>query len=195
MPAENTSFPTLFRTWIPAANQSYNCTIIQAVRATNALPAFFKDIEFGEPIKQRYTYGTLGCNNPVKYVIGEARSMYPNRSISCVVSLGTGAENVIGLDRPDAFQRLLPTNLIGVLKCIATDCEKTSEETARELAAQSILYCRLNVDQGLQDVSLAEWEKLEAVQLHTVQYLQKYVVDGHITQIVQALSGMFLVFT
>ena len=178
---------------MPVANPSYNCTIIQAVRATNALPNFFKDIEFGEPIKQRYTYGALHCNNPVKYVINEARSMYPNRPISCVLSLGKGAENVIGLD-PDASQRQLHTNLIGVLRGIADDCEKKSEETAKELSSRSILYCRLNVDQGLQGLSLAEGEKVEEVRLHTVQYLHKHEVNQHIAQIVKALKGMFLEF-
>jgi len=57
MPAGNFSFPFLFRTWIPAANQTYNCTIIEAARATTASPSFFKGIEFGEPVKQKYLDG------------------------------------------------------------------------------------------------------------------------------------------
>jgi len=189
-PAENVSFPSLFRTWIPAANRTYNCTIVEAARATSAAPTFFKSIEFGEPIKQRYLDGGLGCNNPVKQVIDEARSLYPNRPISCVISLGTGAANVIGMERPDAFQNLLPMNLIAVLKGIATDCENISEQIARDLSAQAILYVRLNVDQGLQGVSLAEWEKLSAVQLHTLQYLQKYEVGQKVDHLVRVLKSM-----
>ena len=190
MPAGSFSFPSLFRTWTPVANQTYNCTILEATRATSAAPTFFKGIEFGKPIKQRYLDGGLGFNNPVKLVIQEAESLFPNCPISAVVSLGTGAANVIGLDRPDAFQKLLPTNLIGALKGIATDCEKTSEQTARELSSSSVSYYRLNVDQGLQGVSLAEWEKLEDVQLHTLQYLQKYEVGQRVDQLVQMLKGV-----
>ena len=190
MPAENVSFPSLFRTWTPTANQTYNCTIVEAARATSAAPTFFKSIEFGEPIKQRYLDGGLGCNNPVKHLVDEARSLYPNRLISCVISLGTGAPNVVGMERPDAFQNLLPTDLITVLKGIATDCEKISEQIARELSGQSILYVRLNVDQGLQGVSLAEWEKLKDVQLHTVQYLQKYEVGQKVDGLVRVLKSM-----
>ena len=192
MPAENFNFPSLFRTWTPTANQTYNCTIVEAARATTAAPTFFKSTEFGEPVKQRYLDGGLGCNNPAKYVIDEAKSLYPNRSISCVISLGTGAANVVGMKRPVAFQNILPTNLIAVLRGIATDCEKISEQIARDFA-QSILYCRLNVDQGLQGVSLAEWEKLNDVQLHTLHYLQRYEIGRKVDQLVGVLKSKLII--
>jgi len=72
---------------------------------------------------------------------------------------------------------------------MASDCEKLSEETARDAANQSFSYCRLNVDQGLQHVSLAEWEKLKDVQLHTLQYLQKHDVGQKVDRLVQVLRG------
>jgi len=189
MPAGDFSFPSLFRSWTPVANQTYNCTIVEAARATSAAPTFFKAIEFGEPMRQRYIDGGFGCNNPVRHVIEEAKSLFSSRPISCVISLGTGAADIIGLDRADAFQRLLPTNLIRVLKGMATACEKCSEETARDAAAHSFQYIRLNVDQGLQHVSLAECEKLNDVQLHTSQYLKKYDVGQKVDHLVQVLKG------
>src|SRR6266571_3366143 len=104
MLAKNMRFPTLFRTWTPAANQAYGCTIIEAIRATTAAPNFFKAVEFGEPTKQRYLDGGLRCNNPVQHVVEEAKFLFPDRPISCVVSLGTGIMSVIGLEQPDTFQ-------------------------------------------------------------------------------------------
>jgi len=187
MPAGNFSFPSLFRTWIPAANRTYDCTIVEAARATTADPTFFKGTEFGEPIRLTYLDGGLRCNNPVKYVIDEARSHFPDRLISCVISLGTGAANVIGLEGPDGF---LPRKFIRILKAIAADCEICSEETARSSVAQSFSYFRLNVDQGLQTVSLAEWKKLEAVNLHTLQYLRKHDVGEKVDRLVQVLKGV-----
>lgn len=188
MPAGNFSFPSLFRSWIPIANQAYNCTIVEAVRATTAAPTFFKAIEFGEPIKQKYFYGALGCNNPIEYVIEEAKFLFPNRPVSCILSLGTGVADIVGLDRPNAFQRVSPTRLIKVLKGIATDCEKPSEGIARD-AAQSFLYCRLSVDQGIQQVSPGGWEQLDKVQSHTLQYLRKHEVGQKIDCLVQVLKG------
>jgi len=181
--------PSLFRSWSPVADQTYNCTIVEAARATTVIPTFFKPIEFGGQIKQRYIDGGLNCSNPVASVIDEARLLFPSRSISCVISLGTGAANTIGLDRADAFQRQLPVNSIQVLKGIATDSELGSYRTARDAATQSFLYFRLNVDQGLQRVSLTEWESLPEVNLHTLNYLRKHDVQQKVDQLVQVLKG------
>ena len=94
------------------------------------------------------------------------------------------------MEHPDAFQNLLPTNIIAVLKGMATDSEYMSEVIARELSSRSILYVRLNVDQGLQGVSLAEWEKLSHVGLHTEVYLQRSEVEQKVDRLVDVLKRM-----
>jgi len=191
MLAGNLRFPTLFRSWLPPSNQNYNCSIVQAARATTAAPTFFKAIEFGHPTAQRYLDGGLQCNNPVKYVVEEARSLYPDRAISCVLSLGTGTTGVIGLERPDAFQNMLPTKLVGVLRAIATDCNEQSEAMARQLYQRDKpnSYFRLNVNEGLHNVSLAEWSRLNEVETHTVQYLRTNDVGQKVDQLVELLKG------
>ena len=190
MPEGNFNSPFLFRSWSPVANQTYDCTIVEAARATSAAPTFFKAIEFGEPIRQRYIDGGFGCNNPVRHVIEEAKSLFPTRPISCVISLGTGAAGIIGLDQANVFQRLLRRSLIKALIGIATDCERRSEETAQDAARLKLFqYTRLNVNQGLQHVSLAEWEKLAEVQLHTLQYLKTQSVGESVDRLVKVLRG------
>jgi len=192
MLAKNMRFPALFRTWTPAANQAYGCTIIEAVRATTAAPTFFKAVEFGEPTKQRYLDGGLRCNNPILQVVEEAKILFRDRPISCVVSLGTGIMSVIGLEQPDTFQNFLPSKFIRVLKGIATDCEQQSEAMAKQLhlSENPNSYFRLNVDEGLQGVTLAEWNRLNEVETHTVQYLRKHEVGQKVDQLVQILKGM-----
>ena len=192
MPAEDPRYPTLFRTWRPAEHPNYNCTILEAARATTASPSFFKAIKIGGSIKLRYIDGGLLCNNPVRYVFEQARTLFgPTYPISCVISLGTGTENVIGLEQPDAFQRIIPTKLISVLKNIATDCERVSEEMATELSRPEHppLYVRLNVNYGLQNVSLAEWEKMPEVVAHTLGYLQTRDVTQKVDMLVRTLNG------
>ena len=191
MPAGNMSFPTLFRSWVPSSNQTYNCSIVQAARATTAAPTFFKAIAFGHPTAQRYLDGGLRYNNPVKYVLEEALSLYPGRAISCVLSLGTGTTRVIGLEHPDAFQNMLPTNLIRVLRGIATDCDEQSEAMAKRLNRRDRpnSYFRLNVNEGLQNVSLAEWSRMNEVETHTVQYLRTDDVGQKVDQVVELLDG------
>jgi len=185
------SFPALFRSWVPCSNQTYNCSIVQAARATTAAPTFFKAIEFGYPTAQQYLDGGLRCNNPVASVVDEARSLYPDRDISCVLSLGTGTTRVIGLEHPDAFQNMLPTNLIGVLRGIATDCDEQSEAMAKQLNQRDKpnSYFRLNVNEGLRNVSLAEWSRMNEVETHTVQYLRKNEVGRKVDHVVELLNG------
>jgi len=187
--ARNMALPTLFRSWKPPDNPTFNCTIVEAARATTANPTLFKAIEIGEEnLKEKFVDSSLRCNNPVRYVLQEARSSFPNRPMSCIVSLGTGTVNVIGLETPDTFQKLLPMKLLRVLRSMAEDCENTSEELANQSPNMRQIYFRLNVDHGLQDVSLAEWDKLADVKTHTDQYLQKYDVSQKVGRLIEVLN-------
>ena len=190
MPSQNVALPTLFRSWIPCANPSYDCTIVQAVRATTAAPIFFKAAKFGHPTPQRYLDGGLRCNNPARYVMQEARSLYPNRQISYLLSLGTGAREVISLEESNALQRVFPVKLLKMLQAIATDCEDQSEIMAKELSPSLTSYIRLNVDRGLQEVPPEEWRRLNDVEAHTQQYLMRHEIGLKVDQLVQALRGM-----
>jgi len=188
MSAHNMAFPTRFRSWIPLKNASYNCTIVEAARATSAAPTFFKGIAIGdENLKEIYVDGGLRLNNPVKYVISEAESAFPNREISCLLSLGTGVPEVIGLEKPDSFQKMVPSKLINVLKGIATDCEAASEDVARDFQDKGT-YFRLNVDAGLENITLAEWTSLPAVSAHTIAYLHKEEVDSKVDRLLAILD-------
>ena len=191
LPAENMSRPVLFRTWTPSTSTAHSPTITEAVRATTATPPVFKVAEFGQPIKQRYHGVDLRWNNPVEFVVEQATSLYPSQPISCVVSLGTGTRRVIGYAKPDPFQKLLPTKLVRVLRQIATDCEYQSERMARRLnqPGRPNSYFRLNVDEGLQGVSLDEWNRQGDVATHTMQYLNKHEIDQKVDQLVSMLKG------
>ncbi|KAF8065282.1 hypothetical protein FPV67DRAFT_1451063 [Lyophyllum atratum] len=122
------------------------------------------------------------CNNPLAQVIDEAQLVFGERKVTCIVSIGTGHPGTIGLKKPDAFQRMLPTDVISALRKIATDCEEVSEEIQKRFEKEPTAYFRFNVQQGLQDVSLAEWEKLAEVKTHTDQYLAETLVGRNINE-------------
>lgn len=189
MPALHISQPRLFRSYEVSQNQTHNCKIWEAARATSAAPTFFKRISIGDDIKEEFVDAGLGCNNPVAEVYWEAQLVFgKQRPIACIVSLGTGHPKTIGLQKPDAFQKMLPTDLINVLRGIATDCEQASEKFERDHGTMENVYFRFNVQQGLQDVSLAEWEKLAEVKTHTTQYIQATAVGKQIGMLVQKLG-------
>ncbi|KAG5651484.1 hypothetical protein H0H81_008484, partial [Sphagnurus paluster] len=192
MPGANLAVPRIFRSYDVKENRSYNCKVWEAACATLAAPTFFKSIELGEEVlKEAFVDAGLGCNNPVRLVLGEAHSVYgKERRVACIVSIGAGHPNVIGLHKPGAFQKILPTGLIKVLKGIADDCEKRSEEFEKSYRDDNATtYFRFNVQQGLQKVSLAEWDKLGEVKTHTLKYTGETQVGKNINQLREILTA------
>ena len=183
--------PRLFRTWSADENPGYNCTIWEAGRATSAAPRFFKRIYTGDPgFQEEFIDAGMGCNNPVRFLIEEAqREFGPVREVGCIVSIGTGKPKVAGFDAPGLFQRALPLDLIKVLASMATNSE--AEASAMKARYQNCpgLYHRLNVERGLEEVSLEEWEKLGDVKTHTMAYLGGHDVSNNVNVIVDALVG------
>src|SRR5580704_4178335 len=88
----------IFRTYRVSKNESFDCTIWEAVRATMAAPSFFKGIDIGGPgSKERFIDGGLGCNNPIAQVFEEAELVFPDRSVACVISIVTGQAEMISI--------------------------------------------------------------------------------------------------
>ena len=177
MSANNMAFPTRFRTYSVRVNASYNCAIWEAARATSAAPTFFKPIEIGMPfLEERFIDGGLRCNNPVAEVIAEAHTLWPDRKVACLISLGTGQASTISIPSSTFFTKVLPLNVVAALKSIATDCEKAATNCDRRFPGPDSVYSRFNVEQGMQQISLDEWNKMADTVAHTKQYLQQPLV-------------------
>ncbi|KAG5716586.1 Calcium-independent phospholipase A2-gamma [Termitomyces sp. T112] len=198
MSAQNMAHPRLFRSYEVRSNAEYNAKIWEVARATSAAPRFFKCIKVGAEPKEEFVDGGLMCNNPTAEVLREAQNTYGiDHPIACIVSIGSGHPRTITLRKPDWFQRLLPTKLIKVLVAIATNCEKESENFERthgegnknRSGGEAKKYFRFNVQQGLQDVSLAEWTKMGEVKTHTLQYLRGAAVDVEINRVRDVLRA------
>jgi hypothetical protein len=159
------------------------CTIWQAARATSAAPTFFKPLPLGQPPNvTNWIDAGMKFNNPSKALLGEAGmiwgddygQMNPNEVLSLFLSLGTGFPAVVRLDAQTLKDRIskqfqVPLKAVEVLKSIATDTETPHTGLVRELSSE--LYHRFNVEQGLQEVELFEYEKLEGIQVDTENYL------------------------
>ncbi|KAI9859482.1 MAG: hypothetical protein M1813_006624 [Trichoglossum hirsutum] len=184
--------PRLFRSYPADRNEGYNCTIWEAGRATSAAPTFFKRIQIGPSgLQEDFIDAGIGCNNPVKLLIGEAELVFgESRDVACIVSIGTGKPKMAGSRKPAfGLQRVLPLDLIEVLKNMATDSEATAVEMSQRYKHYTGVYYRLNVERGLEGVSLEEWEKLGEVKTHTLEYLNQDDISQNIDNIVAALIG------
>lgn len=168
----------LFRTYLASKHSSIDCRIWEAARATSAAPTFFEQIFIGPPgISEPYIDGGLGCNNPIKQVLEEARTQFPGRHVACIVSIGTGRPRVKGIPTPGFIQRLIPFAIVKALQGIATDCEQSTQGITQRFQSIPYFCFRFNVEHGLQDVGLADWKMLNKVTIHTGMYIEVPEVD------------------
>lgn len=186
-PANNMAHVRLFRTYHVRDNASANCRIWEAARATTAAPTFFKRIVIeGE----EFIDGALGCNNPAAHVLNEAMDVFGiDRPVRCLVSIGTGHRGAVGLAKPDAFQKIMPMNLVHVLKKITTDCEDVSHGLSVRFNALEKFYFRFNVVHGAEGISLEEWNKIGELKEHTKAYMTEVSVSKAINDVVDIICN------
>ena len=60
----------------------------QGVRASSAAPYYLADFSLGA---DKWQDGAVTCNNPSMLGVMEARRLWPDRALDCVVSLGSDA--------------------------------------------------------------------------------------------------------
>jgi len=104
-----------------------------------------------------------------------------------LLSIRTGHPSTIGLSQPDAFQKILSTEMVGILKRIATNCEQTAHELAGRFRQSSNRYFRYRVSHGMSNISLEEWRKMNEFQVHTKAYMEEVEVSSSINKVVEIL--------
>ncbi|KAI1298371.1 acyl transferase/acyl hydrolase/lysophospholipase [Xylaria venustula] len=157
--------PTLFTTYDTSASYR-GCAIWQVVRATSAATTFFKSIKVGRD-KIEFIDAGFGHNNPCEVLIDEAQGQFPEHGTLQVLSIGTGLGAVITIK--DSRRSILkaPTKMSSTSTMVATRLS--------DRFGNSDQYYRFNVDRGLQDITLSDWEKTSTISTHTSNYLR----DNH----------------
>ncbi|KAM0283970.1 hypothetical protein ACHAO9_009499 [Fusarium lateritium] len=157
------ALPTLFKTYDTSTSLD-GCTIWQVARATSAATTFFKPIRVGRDDIEFIDAG-FGYNNPCEVLIAEAQAQFPNRKKMQVLSIGTGLGDVVSIG--DTRKSILKA-----LKNMATTSRKVDSRLAEQYGDEGVYY-RFNVDRGLDDVTLSDWEKSSKISAHTRNYLEE----------------------
>jgi calcium-independent phospholipase A2-gamma len=132
----------------------------------------------------------MGFNNPAGVIVEEAGRIWgddfghldPNKDISIFLTLGTGFKNVIRFDA-DTFKEKVsaklrvPLKAVEVMKEIVTGTETQHTSLRATFQARLDIYHRFNVEQGLQDVELYDYQQTEAIQTDTENYLTSKSVE------------------
>ena len=179
--------PELLRTYSSQHEEpiAEDCTIWQAARATTAAPTFFKSATIGN---QTFIDGGMAHNNPTLLMLTEMACVFPNARLACVLSFGTGKSETISIPKKRSLtQRMLPLDVITAIQKIATECESVHQMVEHRFSHTPDVYFRFNVEQGLQAVSLSDWERLADVEAHTRQYMRLAEVESKLQRVVDVL--------
>jgi hypothetical protein len=156
----------------------FNCTIWQAGRATSATGLAFKPIQIGQSV---FIDEGAGKYNPGPVILDEATiNEWPGREVGVFVSIGTGK-------RPagsDANQHLWYEDFMGDfaearkrLVAKIEGCEETHQYMLKEYLAKRGVnpdnYYRLNVEIGVGEFGMNEWNRLADISTGTRRYLGK----------------------
>lgn len=157
----------------------FDCTIWQAGRATSAVGLAFKPIQIGQSVFHDDGAGTF---NPAPEALDEAVvNEWPGREVGVFVSVGTGK-------RPkssDSNTNLWYEGFLGEFaearkRLIAKieNCETIHEFMLRDyLAKRGVLadnYYRLNVEIGVGEFGMNEWNRLGEISTSTRRYMARH---------------------
>ncbi|KAH0551782.1 hypothetical protein GP486_007001 [Trichoglossum hirsutum] len=162
-------------------------TIRDAALATSAATGFFDPVSIGA---RRFVDGGLIANNPVDEVEGEASNIWCSETgdlkplVKCFISIGTG----------HAGMRAIEDSLLKFLSITLVDIATETENTERKFIARwrqhydEKRYYRLNVEQGLQGIGLAEYREQGAIEAATESYLNHQVQKSRVRECVANLG-------
>lgn len=169
--AKETKGITRLRSYSVPEKADSPATICEAALATSAATTFFDPVSIGA---RKYVDGALGANNPVDEVESETSNVWcpetrdPKPLVKCFISVGTGNPGKKAIE--DNMLKFLSKTLAEIATETETTANKFIERWAQHFDGKR--YFRFNVQQGLQDVGLAEFQQQGTIEAVTDEYLE-----------------------
>jgi hypothetical protein len=144
-----------------------NPTIVEAICATMAVPSHFSPVKIGPRLRQQsFIGGPVGANNPTRELLKEASTVFGNECrVAQIISIGSGIHPVLAMN-----SEANEATLSRLLNDIATDCEAVTQELHTRLYRVKA-YLRLNVERGMEDITMEDWSGLGGIESHTGAYI------------------------
>ncbi|KNZ82006.1 Nephrocystin-3, partial [Termitomyces sp. J132] len=176
--------PRIFRTYQVRANPGYNCTVVEAARATTATPELFKPVVItAQGVSETFVGARLGYSNPTSVVLDEAKLVFGlSQEVICLVSIGAGHPGPVLWNPTKHFNK----RLVNLLFQISTNYEAPAEELVKRYLHLPGVFYRLSVEQGLQGI-VDDYNQLGVIKAHSLDYLKKAEVSQKVDDLVHAL--------
>ena len=176
----------------------FNCTIWQAGRATCATGLAFKPIQVGQSV---FLDEGAGKFNPAPQILDEAViNEWPGREVGVFVSIGTGKrppgtghqqsqwwEGFAGGSTLNDFAEARRRLISKIEGCEETHLFMQREYLARKQVSPECYY-RLNVEVGVGEFGMNEWNRLADISTSTHMYLARAEVQNFNYGIASKLS-------
>ena len=121
--------------------------------------------------EQEFVGGALGTSNPTRELLNEAVTLFgKDCRVAQLISVGCGMPRVVSLEVSEET-----TGVDKLLQRLSTDCEAVAKELSTRLFTVDA-YLRLNVDRGLEAVSMTDWGTLGIIESHTCAYVETSTV-------------------
>jgi predicted acylesterase/phospholipase RssA len=152
--------------------QNHDCTVVEAARATTAAPVFFEPVTF-KASGATFVDGAIRANNPIDYLMNEVEGLWPGRPLGCIISIGTGVTRINPLRT--ASPRL--HEILVTLSQITADAANKARDFLRTRQGRELQeagkYFRFSVEQGMDDVNLADPTTMPWMESMAVPYLEE----------------------
>ncbi|KAF2501496.1 FabD/lysophospholipase-like protein [Lophium mytilinum] len=183
---QKTNAITRLRSYRLPAGSDFHPTILEAALATSAAPTYFSDTAIAG---SKFVDGALGANNPVVEVEEEAADLWCEETghlqplVKCFISIGTGHPGTRSVSDKGL------KNLVQTLQKEATETENTNQQFLgrwRDYVEKDRCF-RFNVEHGLENVELAEFQQQDLIQAATSTYLRERGTKGKVRMCVENL--------
>lgn len=169
-------------------------TICEAALATSAATGYFEPVFLGD---RQFVDGAFGANNPIDEMEEEACDIWcPSNGnlrvlVKCLLSIGTG----------NAGKRAIDDNIIKFLSKTLVRMATKPEGAERKFMARWRKECkegrcfRFNVEQGMQDVRMSDYQKRSLIETATQEYLHHPRQKAQIQECIQNLAAKQGIYT
>ncbi|PVF96987.1 FabD/lysophospholipase-like protein, partial [Serendipita vermifera] len=176
----------LFRSYSSQVSPDFEISVIDAARATCAMPGWFSPLKIGDPpMTDEYIACQGPLTNPTEQVLKEAQKDFgPHQTVACILSIGSGVSAPLTAlyhnEQPVPYQ----------LSALASSyCEIVDSEVFLRMKDSKVYY-RFSVDKGLESPREFRIDGLGTMIQHTKDYLLDHRVDDQMERAVQGAKSV-----